>query len=205
MIRNIISRYAGKGSLALNMVYALGNCALGLATPSYWFITAGAYYIILSVMRFAAVRSAKKSEGNFIMRFCGAMLLAMSVVLAGTAYMTSVFDVGREIHEIAMITIATYTFAKITVAIVLFVKRRNNISPVETTVRSISCTDAAVSVFSLQRSMLVSFGEMSAENIRIFNVATGIGVCLIVVAFGIYLIIKKGETEDDEIENIGDE
>lgn len=90
-----------------------------------------------------------------------------------------------------MIAIATYTFAKVVLAIVNLCKSKKVQVPVLITIRSISLTDALASIFSLQRSMLVSFGGMTAVNIDIFNTLTGVGVCLAVVVLGINLI-KKG-------------
>ena len=42
-------------SLAINAAYAIYNGVLGFIYGSLWFLTLSAYYIILSVMRFAAV------------------------------------------------------------------------------------------------------------------------------------------------------
>lgn len=57
------------------------------------------------------------------------------------------------------------------------------------TIRNIALADAAVSIFSMQRSMLVSFEGMTPENIRIMNICTGIGVCLLVFLLGLIMAI----------------
>lgn len=186
-------------SLALNALYALGNLALGIYERSYWFITAGAYYAILSVMRYSAVLFERKSKSEnadaerFVQRFSGIMLMGLSLVLAGSVYLSVRYDVSSSIHEIIMITIATYTFTKATFAIINAVKVRKVDSPLLETLRNISLSDAAVSIFSMQRSMLVSFHGMTAENIKLMNTLTGAGVCLIVLGLGILMIIRRDE------------
>lgn len=89
---------------------------------------------------------------------------------------------------IAMLAIATYTFTKITLAIIKWIKARKCASAKMLTLRNISLANAFVSVYSLQRSMLVSFEGMTAAEIRIMNAATGCGVCTIVFALGMNLL-----------------
>ena len=77
-----------------------------------------------------------------------------------------------------MIAIATYSFTKITLAIINLVKARKSTSAKLVTLRNISLASAFVSIFTLQRSMLVSFGNMSEINICIFNGVVGAAVCI---------------------------
>ena len=90
-----------------------------------------------------------------------------------------------------MIAIATYTFSKITVAIIGTAKAKHCISPVTMTLRNISLADAFVSIYSMQRSMLVSFPGMKPEEIQLFNILTGTAVWIIVLFLGINLIGGK--------------
>ena len=74
------------------------------------------------------------------------------------------------LNKIIMIAIATYTFTKITVAIVGMVKAKGTDSPVLKTLRNISLADACVSIYTMQRSMLVSFpGKVMAAANRIIS------------------------------------
>lgn len=47
-------------SLVINIVYALYNGALGVIGSSVWFITLCVYYLILSAMRFFALKTGRK-------------------------------------------------------------------------------------------------------------------------------------------------
>lgn len=177
----------------INLAFALYNCVLGIASYSWWFIAVGAYYIMLSIMRITIIAFSAKNRKNemFIMRFSGIMIFILSIVLCGIVYMTINQFGAVKYHEIAMITIALYAFIKLTLAIYEFVKSRKNHRPYIKTLRSIAFTDSVVSIYSLQRSMLVSFEGMTDANIILFNTLSGIGMCLIVICIGLNLIYGK--------------
>ena len=181
-------------SFIVNSLYALGNFALGIWSKSYWFLTMGAYNLILAIMRVSVVLSNKKNEKNiseiFIQRFIGVMIILLGCILCGSVYLSINFDVAHKFHEIIMITIATYTFTKITLAIINYVKRSKFNSHIISTIRCIALCDATASLYSLQKSMLVSFEGMTVNDIRLMNILTGASVVIIVVVLGV-LLIKK--------------
>lgn len=176
----------------INLIFAVYNCILGFVSHSWWFITISAYYVILAVMRVAVISFSTKNKTNekFVMRFSGVMLFVLAVVLCGIVYMTVEQNNAVKYHDIAMITIALYAFTKLTLAITAFVKSAKNRTPYIWTLRSIAFTDAVVSIYSLQKSMLVSFEGMPASDIVLFNMLSGIGMCIIVISIGLNLILK---------------
>jgi hypothetical protein len=179
--------------LAINFVYALGNCIVGLLTHSWWFITVGAYYSVLTTTRFSVLQIKRKAGGNFdhekfAKRMTGVLLVVLSVCIAGMNVLSVIKDRGSVFHEIIMITIATYTFTKITIAIIGMVKVKHTHSPALKTLRNISLADACVSIYTLQRSMLVSFPGMKPGDIQLFNILTGSAVWIVVLLLGINLI-----------------
>ena len=117
-------------SFILNITYGIGNAIVGFMTFSWWFITLSAYYVILSIMRFALIMSEKHSKAQntenevFAKRFSGVMLICLSIVLSGTVILTIRQDIGTNFHEIIMITIATYTFTKLVFAIINLCKSK---------------------------------------------------------------------------------
>lgn len=181
-----------------NLVYALYNGALGVVTQSFWFVSMCAYYIMLSTMRFSAVLYERRNGSGksidtefFVMRFSGILLMGLAIVLSGLVYLSLAKKIAPQYQEIMMITIATYTFIKITLAVINFIKVKKRKSPLLSTIRNIACADAAASILSLQRSMLVSFGNMGNEKIYIMNGITGAAVCLTVFLLGISMIAKR--------------
>ena len=176
-------------SLLFNMVYSTYHIIFGITTHSWWLFTIGIYYAILSIVRFVVLRH--KGKKHFVIRFTGIMLMVLSLSLVGTVILAFVKDRGTEFPLIVMLAIAVYTFTKITLATIKWIKARKSKSVKLITLRNISFADAFVSIFSLQRSMLVSFEGMSEIEIRIMNVATGSAVCIIVFLLGLNLVQQK--------------
>lgn len=186
-------RKLAPASLIINMAYSAYHIIFGAVSRSWWFLTIGIYYAILSVVRFAVIRHRGKK--HFIVRFTGIMLMVLSLSLVGTVILAYVKDRGTKFHLIVMLAIAVYAFTKMTLATIKWIKARKSASAKQITLRNISFADAFVSIFSLQRSMLVSFDGMTATEIRIMNVATGSAVCVIVFLLGLNLVHNKTDRE----------
>ena len=183
-------------SLVCNAGYALGNCITGFFAHSWWLITVGAYYAVLAATRFSVLKIKRKACGDhdtelFARRITGFLLIVLSLCIVGVNILSAVKDRGTVFHEIVMITIATYTFSKITIAVIGMAKAKHSASPAVQTLRNIALADACVSVYTMQRSMLVSFPGMEAAGILIFNIFTGTAVWLVVLLLGINLIGGK--------------
>lgn len=182
-------------ALGINFAFGVYNAVLGLIDRSFWFLALAAYFIVLGVMRFAVVL-AKKKNGNgvsdvFITRFTGALLLFMGITLAGITYISASEEKGDRHGQIVMITIAVYAFAKITIAVINFVRARKDNSATIRVLRNIALADAAVSIFSLQRSMLVSFKGMTSDDIFLMNCLTGTAVYILMFILGVNLMAKS--------------
>ena len=176
-------------SLAFNIAFAAYYLVTGLVISSWWLLTLGSYYLVLSIVRFVVLRS--KSKERFIAKFTGWMLIILSIPLAGTVILSVVKDRGYEHHMIVMITMAAYAFTKITLATIKLIKARRSISATLITMQNISFADAFVSIFALQRSMLVSFEGMRETEIVIMNAALGSAVCVTVFLLGLNLVRNK--------------
>ena len=176
----------------LNFIFSIYNCLLGMVYNSIWFLNVGVYYLILGIMRSFVVRFFFKKRKNerFVMKLSGIMILILAIILYAVVYMTVREDVAQKYHEIVMITIALYAFTKMTFAVVGIIKAKKNLSLTQKTIRSITFSDSIVSIYSLQRSMLVSFEGMTAPEIALMNALSGIGMCAVVICIGLNLIIS---------------
>lgn len=175
-------------SLIFNTAFAIYYLVFGISSGSWWLLTLGSYYLILSAVRFFVIRTKKAA---FAARLTGIMLILLSVPLASTVILAVIGDRGTKFHMIVMIAIATYAFTKITIASINLVRSRRSNSGTVITLRNIAFADALVSIFALQRSMLVSFEGMSASEIRIMNAALGSAVCILVFLLGVNLLRRK--------------
>ena len=178
--------------LLSNIAYGLFHGTLGIMGRDWWFLTLAAYYITLSVMRFAVLQCSKSSLPEpFLRRFIGGLFLFLSLTLVGSACLSFLFGKGTKHHEIVMITIALYAFTKLVTAIIALARSRREGSLIPLLLRNISFADALVSIFSLQRSMLVTFEGMQQQNIQLMNALTGTTVYVSVFLLGLNLIGGK--------------
>lgn len=187
-------------AFVFNLLYAIYHCVLGIINLSLWFIAMFAFYGILATTRFSAVlyeRKGRDSHSNdtekLVMKLSGILLTVLSLVLASVSYISLSQNIATKHGEIIMITIATYTFYKITMSIIRAVKQRKNPSMLLKTIQYISYAEMAASVLTLQRSMLVSFGTMDNKQIHFMNATIGAVVCLFVLILGISMMIKSQE------------
>lgn len=195
-------------AFAFNLLYAIYHCVLGVLNISFWFITMCAFYGILATIRFSAVlceRNHYKLPSDdtdlFVMKFTGILLVILGIVLATINYVSLSQNIATKHEEIIMITIATYTFYKITMAIVKAVKQHKNPSPLLKTIRSIGYAEVSASILTLQRSMLVSFGSMDSRQMRFLNAMTGAVVCVFILILGLPMIVKSRRKEQEIWQN----
>lgn len=186
------TKTAGFG-FCTNALYGIYTGALGLFGHSWWFVALAAYYIVLAAARFAVLLSLKnpQSEDRFVTRFIGATCIFLAVTMAGTTFLAFQNDRGIRYHEIVMISMAVYSFTKITLAIIGIARSAKRERPEIKCLRNLSLADAAVSIFALQRSMLVTFAGMSMASIQLMNALTGTAVYLFIALLGINLIGGK--------------
>lgn len=180
--------------MAFNLLYVLYHGVLAAVNRSVWFAAMCAYYTVLSAMRLSAVLCGRerRSGGSdyFVMRLCGVLLMVMSAVVAGVNYISLSQNRIAKYETITMITIAAYTFYKLGLSVVRAVRRRRYPLPLHGVIRGIGYAEAAASVLTLQRSMLVSFEGMGEADIRTMNLLTGGGVCLFVLGLGVFMVIR---------------
>lgn len=175
-------------ALIFNVAYACYNAVLGIQTGSVWFITSCIYHVLLGGMRCAVMTRHR----HFTMKTCipfGGILTVVSFTLGGMVYISIAQNLATVHSTIPMITIATYTFTKIAMAITENIRHKHP-SPPMLAVQVLRLCEIAVSVFTMQQSMLVSFGGMRTRDMCILNLCTGTAVCLFVLGCSIYLIRK---------------
>lgn len=162
-----------------------------------------AFYMILATFRFSAILYEYKKENiisddieKITMRLSGLLLTILSFILVAINYYSLSQNMASQHNEIVMITIVTYTFYKIAISVIKFLKQHKNPSPLLKIIRSITYAELAASILTLQRSMLVSFGSMNKVQIHLMNAITGAFVFLFVFILGISMLIKS--TRKDE-------
>lgn len=183
--------------LFVNLLYAFINLVSGVLYHSWWFGSLAAYYILLSVMRFALLRYMNRNAAGSRQeaelrrcRFCGVLLLFMNQTLAGIVILAVDQNRAFEYPGMLIYIMAMYSFYAVIVAIVSLVKFRKMGSPVLSAAKATSLTAALVSVLSLETAMLTRFGSGEDPAFRqIMTAATGGSVCVIVLVMALFMII----------------
>ena len=172
------------------VLFALGMCMCLVWEQIVWGTLIGLLGIIMLIALIPMIKGINGTE-LFAKRITGVLLVVLSFCIVGVTILSALKERGTAFHEIVMITIATYTFTKITIAIVGTVKTKQSTSPVLKTLRNISLADACVLIYTMQRSMLVTFPGMKAAEIQLFNILTGTTVWIIILFLGMNLIGGK--------------
>ena len=180
-------------TLTVNLLYGAGHVVLGILEGSVWLLVMAAYYILLGVMRFGAVLTERRhASERFVMRLCGGMLMALALVMGG-ATAISLAESNAVPHGIViMLTIAIYTFWKMTMAIVHTVQAHQSGTPLTRPIRNLTLASALASLLTMKRSMLVSFDrDMTAEAALLLNICTGSAVCILVFLLGLNMLFDE--------------
>ena len=135
-----------------------------------------------------AILSIVQAEKRILPMAAGILLLALNFALTGVILLTIAQDTAKRYSEIMVISIAAYTFYKITMAVVNMVKVRKRKSPILITIRNIGAADALVSMLTLQAAMFASFQDKNSLNTNQMNAITGLSVCILISILGISMI-----------------
>lgn len=180
----------------INVAYTVYNGVIGIMNRSEWFITMAVYYSLLGIMRYRAVSAGRKISRMedpqqverrqlSVIRTDGILLMVLNLALCGVVLLTIAQETAKAYSEIMVISIAAYTFYKITMAVI---KVRKMQSPILITIRNIGAADALVSMLTLQATMLASFKETSSLDANRMNGITGLAVCILISALGVSMI-----------------
>ena len=144
-----------------------------------------------------AILSIVQAEKRILPMAAGILLLALNFALTGVILLTIAQDTAKRYSEVVVISIATYTFYKIIMAVVNMVKVRKTRSPVLITIRNIGVADALVSVLTLQATMLASFQGKGGLDANRMNAITGMVVCVLILALGVSMIHYAFKNQKD--------
>ena len=186
------------GSLIWNIAFAIFQLVLGFYHKSFWFYSMFAYYIMLGVMRFFLVKHTRKYKANEETKIeikksiiCGYLLIAMNLALAVIVFFMVYFNRTFYHHMITTIALAAYTFFTFTFAIINLVKYRKYKSPVYSSAKTISLIAGAVSMLTLESTMLTTFGTTESPLFgQIMLSLTGVAVIGFAITMAIIMIVK---------------
>lgn len=173
--------------LFFNALYAVFLFVVSRITQSKWFFVMSVYYGLLSVARiFVFVQfdgKGKKSTKIKTMLACGVFLLLINLTVSTMMFLLIVGGHYVRHHEITVITLATYTFSALTLAIINGAKHIPKNDHIYSCAKMISLVSASVSLVTLTNTMLSTFG---AENLEL----RGVVLPLLCGAVALFIIIS---------------
>ncbi len=181
-------------SLIVNLGFVAFNTAFAIWTGSIWYASLAGYYFLLSGLRAGVFYLDKRAKGeerslwkNY--RLCGAALFALDLAMAVAVTYMVVAGKPTKYSEIMAIVFAAYTFYKLSLAIWNIFKAKRTQDLQVQAFRNISLADAAISLLSLQTTLVSTFA-VEGTDMTILNALTGACVCLMTVALGVLMIVK---------------
>ena len=188
--------------LSVNLFFACYKGSTGAATRSPWLFSIGMYYFFLAVIRFIVMLNVRKRnhlESSYsdrklheykIYRLCGALAMILNLAVGGMAVQMIWENKAVEYSQTAVIITAAYTFYCFisSVANVISFRKRDN--AILEAAKNLNLIGAAVSMYSLQTSMIHVFGSDDDHFHRMMNGITGGIVLVIVLGIASMMIIK---------------
>ena len=191
-------------SLIFNLGYTIFLFVVSQVYFSKWFFVMSIYYALLSTVRifiFFQIKD-KKNLGKkiLIMRACGCFLLLLNLVVSVMIFLLIYTVPYAKHHEITVITLATYTFSALTLAIISNVKYWKKNEYLYSCVKVISLISTSVSMLTLTNTMLATFGNDN-ELLRSIILPILSGVVAIFIIVCAILMIKKANNDLKVLEN----
>lgn len=191
-------------SFIINLGYALFLFVVGEITSTRWFLVSSAYYGVLAILRiylFGNLISHKQLVSKIkIMRACGIALIVINLVVSKMMFFLIYENQTIEHHEITVITMATYTFSALTLAVYNSVKYLKKNDHLHFSVKIISLISASVSLVTLTNTMLATFG---AEEVLLRSIVMPLlsGAVVIFIVLSAVTIIRKANLELRKLNN----
>lgn len=194
VFRAEVSLYTGLG---INLAYVAVKLISGIYYRSLWFAALSAYYLMLSLLRFALLHHVRRSPiGREYAselrrcRLCGVLLLVLNQALSAIVTLVVVRNQGFRYGGYLIYVMAMYAFYAVISSAVQAVRFRKYKSPVLSAAKAVNLTAALVSMLSLETAMLAQFGEDEGFR-RLMTAATGFAVCAFVLGLAVYMIVRS--------------
>ena len=186
------------GSTIINLLAGTIKFVLSFTIPSMWFFVNALFSLILACCRFLTIREygkirtikdkAKKIELGYSVYINNGILL----ILVGIAYFfvsSYMYYKGTNtnMHEYITYLVALIAFTSIGSAIYGMIKYKKNQEPI---IKGIKITNFANALTSIVLTQVVLLDTFANEYDSTLNGYTGMGVSLIIIWLGLYMIIS---------------
>ena len=186
-------------SMAVNFLYTVFRAVLGVRYVSPWFISLAVYYLMLGALRaYLAIRYRKRPGGADTPAYewrcyqtTGCLLLLLNIPMSGMVVLMVRTNSGFVYPGLVIYLSAMYTFYMTAHSVVNLHRFRKMDSPILLAGKAVSFISAAMSLLGLQTAMITQFGGNDSGFRRQMNAVTGAGVCALVIAAAVYMIVHS--------------
>lgn len=182
-------------SFILNLGYVGLMLGMAIATGSAWYYSITAYYLALILMKGNVFYSKKKYDTEVkearAYRFAGIMFIFLTLALSGIITLIYTSNMAFEYAGLMIYVVAAYTFYNLTLAIINIFKARNHDSLYIQAIRNVNLASSIVSLLVLQVALFQAFSP--EYNKSFANGLTGGAVSAVILALGIYMIVKANK------------
>lgn len=188
-------------SLAMNSLYAVVKAVFGAVYHSQWMGLLAAYYLLVSLIRYALLRTAVKAPDGHPMlgewrryRLCGIALLLLNQVVAAVVFLMVRRGDGFRYPGFIVYAAALYAFYTVIMAVIHMMRFRAKESPVLAAAKAVNLATAMVSILALETAMIDRFGTPEQAVFRTVTVSlSGMAVVAGLLAMGIVMIRRANE------------
>lgn len=182
-----------------NLITAVIKFILSLTIPSLWFFINAGFSSILGLSRLGTIRRYKRikkiKDKNAIMKEenkCyinnGVMLILLGIMYLFVSLYMYYRGTNTNMHEYVTYLVALIAFTSLGTAIYGMVKYKRDREPLIKSIKITNFANALTSIVLTQVVLLDTFDNNM--NYSTLNGYTGIGVGLVIIGLGIYMIIS---------------
>lgn len=195
-------------SFIVNVAYAIFQGVMAILSRSVWLGSLSVYYLVISLIRGGIVAISRKREETFTRerqirayRNCGIYLVLLNFALTGAVVQMVAYGGGFKYAGNMIYVMAVYAFYKLGMGIYNIFKAKKCDDYTIQSIKNISFADALVSILGLQTALLYAFSENYQPLVP--NALTGGVVSVLIIAMGIYMIVR-GQKELKKIKEVED-
>lgn len=182
-------------SFILNVAYISFVGVMAILSKTAWYFTITVYYIVLAMMKGNVFYSKRKYNTDLkearAYRFSGIMFIILTLAFSGCIILIYKANHYFEYAGLLIYAAAAFTFYKLSLSIYNIFKARKHDDLYVQNIRNINLASALISIIILQVAMFQAFSPES--NMGFANALTGGGISAIILALGIYMIVKANK------------
>jgi len=183
-----------------NIFIAIVKFVLSLTLPSLWFFINAIFMMVLSFARFFSIKDYRKTKltqdkqeiqkigyKNYLNN--GILLIILGIMYFFVNVYIYYKGTNTTMHEYLTYLVALVAFWSIGSGIYGMIKYKRNCAPILKAVKLTNFASALTSIMLTQIVLLDTYATTGSYNSNLMNGLTGMGIGIIIIALGLYMIV----------------